>query len=160
MAAKPVPQGFHTITPHLICKNASKAIDFYKNAFGAEMIRVQSMSDGGIMHAELKIGDSIIMLSEEFPDWKVLSPASLGGTPVVIHIYTDDVDGLFQRAVTAGSTVLMPVMDQFWGDRYGQVVDPFGHKWSIATHVEDVPEAEKEKRGRAAMEQMPKPPQK
>lgn len=160
MATKPIPQGFHTITPHLVCKNASKAIDFYKSAFGAEPIRTHLTPDGKVMHAELKIGDSIVMLGEEFPDWKVLSPASLGGTGVFIHIYTDDVDSLFNRAVSAGSTVTMPVMDQFWGDRYGQVVDPFGHKWSIATHVEDVPEEEMEKRGRAAMAQMAKPPQK
>lgn len=158
MAVKPMPEGFHTVTPHLVCKNAGKAIDFYKKAFGAEDVRISLMSDGSVMHAELKIGDSIIMLGEEFPDWKVLSPLSLGGTPAVIHIYTNDADALFQKAVAAGATVAMPIMDQFWGDRYGQIVDPFGHKWSIATHIEDVSEEELEKRGRAAMEQMAKQP--
>jgi uncharacterized glyoxalase superfamily protein PhnB len=160
MAVKKIPQGFHTVSPHLVCKNANKAIEFYQKAFGAEPVRTHKMPDGKIMHAELRIGDSIVMLGEEYPDWGVLSPESLGGTPAIIHLYTEDVDKLFEKAVAAGSKPTMPVMDQFWGDRYGQLVDPFGHKWSIATHIEDVPEDELEKRGQAAMAQMSKPPQK
>src|SRR4029079_2527542 len=125
MAVKPIPKGFHTLTPHLVCQNASKAIEFYQKAFGAEKMRVHLMPDGKVMHAELQIGDSVVMLGEEFPDWKVLSPLSLGNSPVVLHLYTDDVDSLFQRAISAGCTQLQPVMDQFWGDRYGQLMDPF-----------------------------------
>jgi len=114
------------------------------------------MPDGKIMHAELKIGDSIVMIGEEFPDWKVLSPQSLGGSTVTLHIFTDDVDSLFQRATSAGCTVTNPLVDQFWGDRYGQLMDPFGHKWSVATHKEDLSDEEIEKRGLVAMEQMSK----
>lgn len=157
MAAQPIPKGFRTITPHLICRDAKKAIDFYQRAFGAETVRSHYMPDGSVMHAELKIGDSIVMLGEEFPDWNVLSPLSLGNTSVIVHIFTADVDSAYQKAVNAGCTPSMPVMDQFWGDRYGQVTDPFGHRWSIATHIEDVPEEEMETRGRVAMEQMKAP---
>lgn len=157
MSVKSVPQGYHTITPHLICRDAKKAIEFYQKAFGAENLRTLAMPDGKVMHAELKIGDSVVMLGEEAPDWKVLSPLSLGNSSVVIHLFTDDVDALYQKAVSAGCTATMPVMDQFWGDRYGQVVDPFGHHWSIATHKEDLSREEIEKRGRVAMEQMGKP---
>jgi uncharacterized glyoxalase superfamily protein PhnB len=156
MSAKPVPEGFHTVTPHLVCKNAAKAIEFYQKALGAETRTVHKMPDGKIAHAELRIGDSIVMLGEEFPDFKVLSPESLGGTGTTLHIYTGNADTLFNRAVSAGCTVVNPLMDQFWGDRYGQVVDPFGHKWAIATHIEDVSDEEIERRGREAMEQMSK----
>ncbi len=156
MSAKSIPQGFHTITPHLVCRDAKKAIEFYQKAFGAESLRILSMPDGKVMHAELKIGNSVVMLGEEAPDWKVLSPLSLGNSPVTIHLFTDDVDSLFQRAVSAGCTATMPVLDQFWGDRYGQVVDPFGHRWSIATHKEDLSPEEIQKRGIIAMEQMSK----
>jgi len=154
MAVKKIPQGFRTITPHLICRDAVKAIEFYKRAFGAEEIRIHRMPNGAVMHAELKIGDSIVMLGEEYPDYQALSPLSLGNSPVVIHLYSEDVDALFDRAVKAGATGTMPVADQFWGDRYGQLKDPFGHRWSIATHTEDVSESEMEERGRKAMEQM------
>jgi len=157
MAAKRIPNGFRTITPHLVCRNAKKAIEFYQQAFGAENVRTHLTPDGSVMHAELKIGDSLVMLGEEYPAWNVLSPQTIGNTSVFIHIYTDDVDSLYQRAVSAGCTATMPVMDQFWGDRYGQVMDPYGHRWSIATHVEDVPEEEMEERGRVAMAQMKKP---
>ena len=154
MAVKPIPQGYHTVTPHLVCRNATKALEFYQKAFGAENVRAHRMPDGKVMHAEFRIGDSTVMLGDEFPDFKVFSPESLGGSPVTLHIYTTDVDASFQRAVSAGCTVIMPVEDQFWGDRYGQVADPFGHKWSLATRKEDISEEEMEKRGRAAMAQM------
>jgi PhnB protein len=156
MPANPIPKGFHTVTPHLVCRNASKALEFYQKAFGAENIKAHQMRDGRVMHAEFQIGDSRIMLGDEFPDWGVLSPQSLGGSTVTLHIYTPEVDSVFQRAVSAGCTATMPITDQFWGDRYGQVMDPFGHKWSIATHKEDVSDEEVEKRGRVAMEEISK----
>ncbi len=156
MSVKSVPQGFHTITPHLVCRNAKQAIEFYQKAFGAESLHVHYMPDGKVMHAALKIGDSMVMLGEEATAWNVLSPQSLGNSSVVIHLYVDDVDALYQKAVSAGCTATMPLIDQFWGDRYGQVVDPFGHRWSLATHKEDLSAEEVEKRGRAAMEQMSK----
>ena len=114
MAAKRIPNGFRTITPHLVCRNAKKAIEFYQQAFGAENVRTHLTPDGSVMHAELKIGDSLVMLGEEYPAWNVLSPQTIGNTSVFIHIYTDDVDSLYQRAVSAGCTATMPVMDQFW----------------------------------------------
>ncbi len=135
---KPIPEGFHTITPHLTVRNGEKAIDFYQRAFGAEIRRFALGPDGkSLMHADLKIGDSILMLVDEMPDWNVLSPLTIGGSAVTIHLYVEDVDAAFQRAVDAGAKVKMPLADQFWGDRYGEVVDPFGHQWSIATHIED-----------------------
>lgn len=149
--AKAVPEGFHTITPYLVVRDASKAVDFYKKAFGAEVRGIHYTPDGKIMNADLKIGDSIVLMSDEFPAMKVLSPQSLGGSSVTIHIYTEDVDANFNRAVSAGATVVMPVMDMFWGDRYGQLADPFGHRWSLATHIEDLTSDEIEKRGPAAM---------
>lgn len=149
--AKAVPEGFHTITPYLVVRDASKAVDFYKKAFGAEVRGIHYTPDGKIMNADLKIGDSIVLMSDEFPAMKVLSPQSLGGSSVTIHIYTEDVDANFNRAVSAGATVVMPVMDMFWGDRYGQLADPFGHRWSLATHIEDLTSDEIEKRGQAAM---------
>lgn|SRR5262249_39926736 len=156
MAVKPIPKGFHTITPHLVVRNAAGAIDFYQKAFGAESERVHKMPDGKVMHAELRIGDSPIMLGEEAPDWGVLSPQTIGNTSTVIHLFVEDVDSLYKRAVAAGCTATMPVQDQFWGDRYGQVVDPYGHKWSIATHKEDLSDAEVQKRGVAAFAEMAK----
>ena len=156
MATKPVPEGFHTITPHLIVRDAQKAIEFYKRAFGAEAIGVHRMPDGKVMHADLKIGDSHLMLNDEFPEMKALSPQSLGGSAVTLHIYVKDVDSLFNQAVAAGATAIMPLMDAFWGDRYGKLSDPFGHHWSLATHKEDLTPQEVEKRGVAAMAQMSK----
>ena len=138
MAAKPVPEGYHTITPFLTVRNAARAIEFYKQAFGAEERGVMKDPDGKVMHAELKIGDSIIMLSDEFPEYGALSPQSIGGTGMGLHIYVDGVDAAFDRAVKAGAKVEMPVADQFWGDRYGKLTDPFGHKWSIGTHIKDM----------------------
>ena len=135
---KPVPTGYHTVTPYLVIKDAGKAIEFYKKAFGAtESVRLNT-PDGNVMHAEIKIGDSYVMLCDECPDWNALSPQTIGGTAVSIVLYLEDVDSVVNNAVAAGATVLMPVADQFWGDRMGTVADPYGHKWSIATHVEDV----------------------
>ena len=136
--AKPVPDGFRTVTPHLICAGAADAIEFYKNAFGAiEMFRLPT-PDGRLMHASIMIGDSMVMLVDEMKEMGALGPKSRGGTPVGIHLQVEDADALFARAVAAGAAVKMPVMDMFWGDRYGVVVDPFGHEWSIATHIRDL----------------------
>jgi PhnB protein len=137
--ASPIPSGFHAITPHLVTKGASEAIEFYKQAFGAEEICRMPMPgpDGSLRigHAELKIGDSILFLADEFPEFGSTGPN--GHSPVVIHLYVTDVDATFSQAVEAGATATMPVADMFWGDRYGKLVDPFGHQWSIATHIED-----------------------
>jgi PhnB protein len=138
MPVKPIPDGYHTLTPFLTVRDAARAIEFYKAAFGAQERGVMKGPDGKIMHAELKIGDSIIMLSDEFPEYGALSPLSTGGVGLGLHIYVDGVDAAFDRAVKAGAEVEMPVMDQFWGDRYGKLKDPFGHKWSIATHTKDL----------------------
>jgi len=138
MSVKPIPDGYHSITPFLTVRDAARAIEFYKQAFGAEERGVMKGPDGKVMHAELKIGDSIIMLSDEFPEYGALSPQSIGGAGMGLHIYLDGVDAAFDRAVKAGAKVEMPVMDQFWGDRYGKLSDPFGHKWSIGTHVKDL----------------------
>jgi PhnB protein len=135
---KAVPPGFHTLTPHLTARNAEQALEFYKNAFGAEVLHVAHMPDGKVMHASLRIGDSMLMLNDEFPDHGALSPLSTGGSAVTIHIYTDNVDAAFNRAVSAGAQVKMPLADQFWGDRYGVVADPFGHKWSLGAHIKDM----------------------
>jgi PhnB protein len=139
-AAKPIPEGFHTITPHLVIRNAARAIDFYKTAFGAESAGCAMTGPDGktIMHAELKIGDSRFMLCEEYPDMGVRSPQAIGGTPVALHLYVNDVDAAYNRAVQAGAKPQMPPKDMFWGDRFGKVVDPFGHEWSLATHVQDL----------------------
>ncbi len=159
---KAVPEGFHTVTPHLVVRDTVNAIEFYKKAFGAQTGHVHYMPDGKtVMHADIRIGNSVIMLNDEFPDWGVLSPLSTeGGTSVTLHIYIEDVDAVFNRAVSAGATVKMPVSDMFWGDRYGQLVDPFGHKWSIARHIKDLSEEEMQQAGKAAMANMPPPPKK
>ncbi|MCI0615489.1 VOC family protein [bacterium] len=149
---KAIPDGFHTITPHLTVKNGAQAIEFYKKAFGAEVLRAVNGPDGSLMHADLRIGDSMLMLNDEFPAWQVVGPQTLGGTPVTVHVYVQDADAAFKRAIDAGCTVKMPLMDQMWGDRYGQLVDPFGHQWSIATHIEDPTPEEIQKR----MANMPK----
>jgi len=135
---KPIPDGYHTVTPYLVIKNAAKAIEFYKEAFGATELMRLPAPDGNVMHAEIRIGDSPVMLCDECPTWNALSPETIGGTSVSIMLYLEDVDTVVNRAVAAGATLVMPVADQFWGDRMGTVVDPFGHKWSIATHTEDV----------------------
>jgi PhnB protein len=149
--AKPVPDGHHTVTPYLAIRDAAKAIEFYKNAFGAEELFRMPGPDGKIMHAEILIGDSPVMISEEFPEYGTKSPQALGGTAVNIFLYVENVDKVFDQAVKAGATVTMPVADQFWGDRYGKLADPFGHEWSVATHVEDVAPDEMAKRAAKAM---------
>jgi uncharacterized glyoxalase superfamily protein PhnB len=139
---KAIPEGMHTVTPHLICANAADAIEFYKRAFHAvEMMRLPG-PDGKLMHASIRIGDSIVMLVDESPNWGALGPKSLKGSPVTIHLAVENVDAVVERAVGAGATITMPVQDMFWGDRYGVLQDPFGHNWSIATHVRDVSPAE------------------
>ncbi len=138
MATKTIPDGYHSVTPYLIIKGAASAIDFYKRAFGAtELMRMPS-PDGTIGHAEIKIGDSTIMLADEHPQMGYRSPQSLGGAGVSLMIYLDQVDDVFKRAVAAGAKELQPVKDQFYGDRSGTLQDPFGHVWTIATHVEDI----------------------
>jgi uncharacterized glyoxalase superfamily protein PhnB len=133
-----IPQDMHTITPHLVCAGAADAIEFYKKAFGAvETARIPG-PDGKLIHAAVRIGDSTVMLVDEFPSYGSLGPNALKGTPVTLHMYVDDVDAAFPRAVEAGATVKMPLADMFWGDRYGQLTDPFGHVWSLATHKRDM----------------------
>jgi PhnB protein len=144
----PIPEGQHAITPHLVIKGAAEAIDFYKRAFGAEeLCRMPFPNPDGttkLGHAELQIGDSKLFLADEFPDYGSVGPS--GNSPVTIHLYVTDADSTFERAVEAGATVSMPMADMFWGDRYGKVIDPFGHHWSIAEHVEDLtPEQMQEK---------------
>ena len=134
----PIPSGMHTITPHLVCKDAAGAIEFYKEAFGAvEQMRLPG-PDGKLMHAMVRIGDSMLMLVDEFPDMQVRGPQALGGSPVTIHLSVADADAAFRRATAAGATVRMPVTDMFWGARYGLVQDPSGHLWSIATQVRNL----------------------
>jgi uncharacterized glyoxalase superfamily protein PhnB len=156
---KAIPDGFHTLTPHLTVRNAKEAIEFYKRAFGAEGgEHVAYMPNGKVMHAGLKIGDSQLMLNDEMPEYGVLSPLSTGGnSSVTIHIYSENVDEAFNRAVSAGAQVKMPLMDQFWGDRYGVVTDPYGHKWSLASHVKDMSPAEMEEGMKEAIAKMPPP---
>jgi PhnB protein len=154
MATKPIPEGYHTLTPYLAVDNAAEAIEYYKKAFGAkERLRMET-PDGGIGHAELDIGDSLVMLSDPFPQATTRPPKELGGTSASVFMYVEDVDAVVKRAVDAGATVTMEVADQFWGDRFGTVSDPFGHLWSIATHVEDVSPEEMAERAKAAMAAM------
>ncbi|HKZ61784.1 MAG TPA: VOC family protein [Nitrososphaera sp.] len=142
----PIPKRYHTITPTLILHNAAQMIEFYKKAFGAKEKYRMYMPDGKtIMHAEVKIGDSSVMMSEENPQWKTRSPQSIGGSSTTLYVYVRDVDKVFKQAVAAGATVTMPVMDAFWGDRNGQLMDPSGHLWSIATHKRDMSTKEMKK---------------
>jgi len=153
-----VPQGFHTLTPHLIVRDADQAIEFYKKAFGAQLQGdVARGPDGKVMHALLRIGDSNLMLNDEMPAYGALSPLSGGSSSVTIHIYTDNVDAAFQRATDAGARVTMPLMDQFWGDRYGTVTDPYGHRWSLAAHIKDMSPEEMDRAMQEAMAKMPPP---
>ena len=151
---QPIPEGYRTLTTYLTVENAAEAIDYYKNAFGAkERIRMEA-PDGKIGHAELEIGDSLLMLSDAFPGATSRPPTELGGTTAGAFMYVEDVDAVVKRAVESGATVTMEVADQFWGDRFGSISDPFGHLWSIATHVEDVPPEEMAERAKAAMAEM------
>jgi uncharacterized glyoxalase superfamily protein PhnB len=136
--AKPIPDGFNSVSAHLIVRNCAKAIEFYKKAFGAEEICSMPTPDGKIMHAELKFGNSTVMMCEEMPEMGATSPQALNGTAVTIHLYVEDADKMYTRAVGAGATATMPIMDAFWGDRYGKLTDPFGHHWSVATHKKDM----------------------
>jgi PhnB protein len=139
---KPIPDGYSAVTPYLTVKGAAQAIDFYKKAFGAEEVMRMPMPDGRVAHAEIRIGGAMIMLSDESDEWKAFSPQTVGDTSVAIMLYVPDVDATVKRAVDAGATLTMPVADQFYGDRSAGLKDPFGHKWSVATHVEDVPDDE------------------
>ncbi|MDQ3874922.1 MAG: VOC family protein [Actinomycetota bacterium] len=154
MAVKPIPEGYHSVSPALTIDGATEAIDFYKRAFGASERMRMPTPDGKVAHAELDIGDSVVMLSDPFPQSTVKAPTELGGTTVSIFVYVEDVDAVFQRAVDAGATVTMPLDDMFWGDRFGSLTDPYGHSWSFATHVEDVPPQEMEERAKQAMAAM------
>jgi PhnB protein len=154
---KPVPEGFNTVSCYLIVKNAREALEFYQKAFGAEAgVRMAGPDGQSTMHAEMRIGDSTIMLTDENPQWGMKSPETLGGSPASLHVYVADADKLFHRAVEAGCTVAAPIMDAFWGDRYGKVTDPFGHQWGIATHKEDLSEDEMAKRAAAFFAEMAK----
>ncbi len=146
-SVNPIPEGHHTVTPQLVIKGAAEAIEFYKKAFNAEEVMRMNGPDGkSVMHGEVKIGDSMVYLADEYPDMGCVGPQALNGTPVTLHLYVNDVDAAFKQATDAGATVAMPLQDMFWGDRYGIVVDPFGHKWSLATHKEDVSPEECEAR--------------
>ena len=135
---RPIPEGFRSITPHLVCEGAAEAMTFYQQAFGATELGRLPGPDGKIMHAEMRIGDSVLMLADDFPEYGSRGPRALQGSTVTIHLYVEDADALWQRALAAGATALMPLADVFWGDRYGMLSDPFGHRWSIATHRRDV----------------------
>jgi PhnB protein len=153
MAVKPIPEGYHTVTPYLIVKDAARAIEFYKQAFDArELVRMADPS-GKIGHAEIQIGDSPIMLADEHPDMDARSPQTIGGSPVGICLYVENVDKLFKQAIAAGAKELRPVKDQFYGDRSGTLTDPFGHQWTVATHKEDLSPEEIGRRFEAYMKQ-------
>ena len=152
MASKvnPIPEGYHSITPYLIIKGASQAIEFYKKAFGAAELFRMNQPDGRVGHAEIRVGDSVIMLADEFPEMGHKSPASLGGSPVSLLLYVEDVDAVYGQAISSGATQDRPVENKFYGDRGGSLVDPFGHIWHIATHVEDLSPEEMQERATAA----------
>ncbi|MCB9869886.1 MAG: VOC family protein [Planctomycetes bacterium] len=150
MSVKPIPDGFHSVNCYLVVPKAKEALEFYGKAFGAEAGMVMEMPGGGAtMHAEMRMGNSMVMLTDANPQWHKKSPADLGGSPVSMHLYVEDTDAAFQRAVEAGCTVGFPPGDMFWGDRFAQVIDPYGHTWSIATHIEDVSPEECTKRAAA-----------
>jgi PhnB protein len=149
--ASPIPRGYHAVTPYLSVRNAAQALDFYQRAFGAEEVMRMNDPQGTLSHAEIKIGDSIVMLAEESASSGLRSPQSLGGSTVSIFLYLNDVDTTFKQAISAGAKSQQPLEDMFWGDRYGRVTDPFGHSWSLATHIEDVAPEEMQKRAQQAM---------
>ena len=154
MAVKPIPEGYHSLTPYLAVDNAEKAIEFYKEAFGAEEVIRMPGPEGAIAHAELQIGDSKLMLSDPFPQSTVKPPSERGGPTSSIFMYVEDCDATFEQAQRAGAKVEMELQDMFWGDRFGSLTDPFGHIWSVATHKEDLTEEEIAERGKAAMSEM------
>jgi uncharacterized glyoxalase superfamily protein PhnB len=159
MAVKAIPAGFHSITPTLVVSDTKKAIEFYQKAFGASEISRAPGPDGRIMHAEIKVGDSIIMLNDAFPEMGgPAAPAREANLPCGLHLYVENADAVWERAVAAGATVTMPIMDMFWGDRYGKLRDPFGHSWSIATHKEDLTPEQMAKRQEEAMKSFGKKP--
>lgn len=147
---KPIPDGYHSVTPYLCISGAGEAVEFYKKAFGATEVLRMDAPGGKVGHAELQIGDSRIMLADEYPEHGFKGPRTWGGSPVMIHLYVEDADAVFDRAVAEGATVLKPVIDQFYGDRSGSIEDPFGHTWHIATHTEDLSEEEIGKRAAKA----------
>lgn len=149
------PKGYHSITPYMIVRGGVAALDFYAKAFGAAKTMQLDMPDGTIAHAEIRIGDSIVMLSEESADWGTKGPHTLGGSPMFLMIYVPDVDAAFARAIAAGATEVRPVADQFYGDRSGTLKDPFGHQWTLATHVEDVSAEEGQRRMEAEFAKAP-----
>jgi uncharacterized glyoxalase superfamily protein PhnB len=153
--AQKIPEGFNTVSTYLIVKDAKEAIGFYQKALGAEAgVHMPGPGGKGTMHAELRIGNSTVMLTDENPAWEMKAPETLGGSPTSMHLYVDDADKAFQRAVDAGCKVTAPLMDAFWGDRYGKVMDPYGHQWGFATHIEDVEPADMEKRAAEFFSQM------
>jgi PhnB protein len=154
MAVQPVPEGYNTVTPYLAVPNAAEAIDFYARALGAKERSRMAGPGGSVMHAELEVGDSLIMLSDPFPQASTKTPKDLGGTSVNIFLYVDDIDAAYKQAIDAGATSLMEPDDMFWGDRFGSVEDPFGHTWTIATHIEDVSPEEMQKRSEEFMASM------
>ena len=148
-----IPKGFATVTPHLVIKGCAEAIEFYKKGLGAKEIYKSLMPDGRVMHAMIQIGTSFVMMADEFPEMGAVGPLTLGGTSTALHVYTEDADKLYKQATDAGAIPIMPVNDTFWGDRYGQIQDPYGHRWAIATHKKDVSPEEME---RAAKEMFSK----
>jgi PhnB protein len=152
-SVKPIPEGYHSVTPYLFVRSAASAIDFYKNVFGATEVMRMAGSNGKITHAELRIGDSIVMLADENPPTGVMSPQTVGGFSVGLHVYVENVDAVIQKGVENGAKLLRPIKNQFYGDRSGSLLDPFGHMWSVATHVEDVSPEEMRKRMTVAMSQ-------
>ena len=154
MAVKPIPEGYHTATPYLAVDDAAEAIEYYKKAFGAKERGRMETPDGRIGHAEIEIGDSVVMLSDPFPQATTRTPKELGGTSASVFMYVEDVDAVVKQAVGAGATVTMEVADQFWGDRFGKLEDPYGNQWGLATHTRDVPPKEMAERAKAAMAQM------
>ncbi len=154
-AVKRIPDGYHTVTPHMVVKDCAKALKFYTAAFDAKVIDEMCTDENKIIHAEMKIGDSFVMLCDEFPEMGAMSPETLGGSPMSLFMYFEDVDKAFKQAVDAGCTVTMPLADMFWGDRYGKLKDPFGHEWAMGSHIEDLTPEEVKKRGAEFMKKSP-----
>lgn len=159
MPVKPIPEGYRSVTPYLIVNDAHRALEFYARAFGAREVNRLVQPDGRVGHAEIEIGDSRVMLADEFPEMGARGPDSIGGSPVTIHLYVEDVDATVARAIAAGAKLASPVADQFYGDRTGKLTDPFGHQWYVATHREDVPLEEIARRSAAQHPPAPAPPE-